>query len=59
MNACANEYLSKLKLISGGNYPVVTDKMPENFWDLGLINRLFPSARIIHCTRDPLDTCIS
>jgi len=59
MNACANEYLAKLKSVSVGNYPIVTDKMPENFWDLGLINRLFPSAPIIHCTRDPLDTCIS
>ena len=59
MNTCANEYLAKLKSVSGGNCPVVTDKMPENFWDLGLISRLFPSARIIHCTRDPFDTCIS
>jgi tetratricopeptide (TPR) repeat protein len=59
INACATEYLAKLRSVSGGDYPVVTDKMPENFWDLGLINLLFPSARIIHCTRDPLDTCIS
>jgi tetratricopeptide (TPR) repeat protein len=37
----------------------VTDKMPHNFLALGLIDRLFPEARIIHCTRDPIDTCLS
>lgn len=37
----------------------VTDKMPSNFLHLGLINLLFPEARVIHCVRDPLDTCLS
>ena len=37
----------------------VTDKMPHNFMTLGLIELLFPSARIIHCKRDPIDTCLS
>ena len=37
----------------------VTDKMPHNFLHLGLIEILFPGARIIHCVRDPLDTCLS
>ena len=37
----------------------VTDKMPQNFLHLGLIALLFPKARIIHCRRDPLDTCLS
>lgn len=36
-----------------------TDKNPQNYEQLGLIARLFPNARIIHCRRDPLDTCIS
>jgi tetratricopeptide (TPR) repeat protein len=35
------------------------DKMPQNFHYLGLIALLFPNARIIHCTRDPIDTCLS
>lgn len=38
---------------------VVTDKMPQNFMHLGLIELLFPDARIIHCLRDPRDTCLS
>ncbi|WJW75197.1 tetratricopeptide repeat protein [Thiohalobacter sp. IOR34] len=37
----------------------VTDKMPGNFMYLGLIALLFPDARVIHCVRDPLDTCLS
>ncbi len=37
----------------------ITDKMPTNFLVLGLISRLFPAAKIIHCRRDPLDTCLS
>jgi hypothetical protein len=37
----------------------VTDKRPDNFLYIGLIKRLFPDARIIHTTRDPLDNCLS
>jgi tetratricopeptide (TPR) repeat protein len=37
----------------------VTDKRPENFLYIGLIKRLFPRARIVHTTRDALDTCLS
>ena len=37
----------------------VTDKMPQNFLHLGLISRLFPDAHIIHCLRNPVDTCLS
>jgi len=38
---------------------VVINKLPHNFMYLGLINALFPNAKIIHCTRNPLDTCLS
>lgn len=36
-----------------------TDKLPGNFLFIGMIRLAFPNARIIHCTRDPRDTCIS
>tara|TARA_R110001592_G_scaffold52649_9_gene161318 strand:+ start:27395 stop:28933 length:1539 start_codon:yes stop_codon:yes gene_type:complete len=36
-----------------------TDKMPYNFMLLGLIALALPNAKIIHCTRDPLETCFS
>lgn len=38
---------------------VVTDKMPQNYLHLALIRILFPDAPIIHCVRDPIDTCLS
>jgi tetratricopeptide (TPR) repeat protein len=37
----------------------VVDKNPLNFLHLGLIALVFPEARILHCVRDPLDTCLS
>lgn len=37
----------------------VTDKMPHNFEHLWLIAAAFPGVPIIHCTRHPLDTCLS
>jgi tetratricopeptide (TPR) repeat protein len=37
----------------------VIDKNPLNFRHLGLIAMLFPRARIIHCVRNSLDTCLS
>jgi tetratricopeptide (TPR) repeat protein len=51
-------YLDRLDTISR-NARYVTDKMPFNFMHLGLIAALFPQARIFHCRRDPLDTCVS
>ncbi len=37
----------------------VTDKMPYNFFYLPLIGKMFPGAKVIRCTRDPVDTCLS
>jgi tetratricopeptide (TPR) repeat protein len=37
----------------------VIDKDLMNFRHLGVIHAVFPRTRIIHCRRDPLDTCLS
>jgi tetratricopeptide (TPR) repeat protein len=37
----------------------IIDKDLCNFLHLGVIHWLLPRARIIHCRRDPLDTCFS
>ena len=37
----------------------MTDKQPLNFYYLGAAALMFPSAHIIHCVRDPRDTCLS
>jgi hypothetical protein len=33
--------------------------MPSNYYFAGLIHLALPNAKIIHCMRDPLDTCVS
>lgn len=52
----ATLYLGELQKRAPTNAEYVIDTMPGNFRHLGLIWRLFPNARIFHCTRDPLDT---
>lgn len=37
----------------------VVDKLPHNFANLGMVALLWPQARIIHCKRNPVDTCWS
>jgi tetratricopeptide (TPR) repeat protein len=50
--------LERLRRASGSADRVI-DKDLQNFLHLGVIHRLLPRARIIHCRRDPLDTCVS
>jgi tetratricopeptide (TPR) repeat protein len=56
--AMADEHLAALRRLAP-DARLVTDKMPTNFLHVGLIATLFPNARIIHCRRDPRDTCFS
>jgi hypothetical protein len=35
------------------------NKSLENYRNLGLVAVLFPAAPVIHCVRDPRDTCVS
>lgn len=37
----------------------VCDKMPENYYFAGFITKALPGAKLIHCTRNPIDTCLS
>lgn len=56
----AADYLSALRVEAPGDDIVrISDKMPYNFFHLGLVRMLFPQAVILHCVRDPLDTCLS
>ncbi len=58
MAQVARRYLEQLEAMAPGAERV-TDKLPHNFLHLGLIQLLFPQARVIHCVREPLDTCLS
>ena len=42
-----------------GKAPKITDKLLTNFFFLGMINLMFPKAKVINTMRDPVDTCLS
>jgi tetratricopeptide (TPR) repeat protein len=54
----ADRYLKTLAALDRDAARVV-DKMPQNFQHLGVIALLFPGARVVHCRRNPRDTCLS
>ena len=37
----------------------ITDKAPQNFRWIGFIKIFFPNSKIIHCTRNSRDICLS
>jgi tetratricopeptide (TPR) repeat protein len=39
--------------------PVFTDKLPNNWENVGAIRAMLPAARIVVCRRDALETCLS
>jgi len=58
LNDYATRYIDHLETLNEGAQRSI-DKMPGNLMYLGLVSALFPKARIIHCVRNPLDTCLS
>jgi tetratricopeptide (TPR) repeat protein len=58
IRTCAEAYLDRLRRLHP-DAALVTDKRPDNFWHVGLIKRLFPTAKIINTRRNPLDNLIS
>jgi tetratricopeptide (TPR) repeat protein len=41
------------------NSDIITDKAPQNFIWIGFIKFFFPNSKIIHCSRNPKDNCLS
>jgi tetratricopeptide (TPR) repeat protein len=58
LTRAAEDYLALLREI-GPKALRVTDKALSNFERLGPIRLALPGARIIHCRRHPVDTCLS
>ena len=57
-NNMGTKYLENLdRYVTNKNY--ITDKAPLNFKWIGLIKLILPKSKIIHCTRDPKDICLS
>ena len=51
------QYLKSVRADNSTDF--FTDKLPGNFWRIGVIKLLFPDARIIDVRRHPIDTCLS
>jgi tetratricopeptide (TPR) repeat protein len=54
----ASQHLERLRALDRAALRIV-DKMPENYLFLGLLARLFPRAKLIHCRRDLRDVAVS
>ncbi len=58
-DAGARRYIEMLDRLGGKNATRVVDKMPDNYQVLGPVACFLPDVRVIHCLRDPRDTCLS
>jgi tetratricopeptide (TPR) repeat protein len=58
LTAWAKEYVSGLQK-RAPDAQRITNKMPANFFAIGLIHTMLPNAKIIHVNRNPVDTCLS
>ncbi|GHA98000.1 hypothetical protein GCM10009069_21260 [Algimonas arctica] len=58
LRALGDEYIQRTK-VHRQSAPFFTDKMPNNFWHIGLIHSILPNAKIIDARRDPMDCCWS
>jgi tetratricopeptide (TPR) repeat protein len=58
VDTIADRYLQRLRQTDGRAQRIV-DKYLNNYLHLGMLEVLFPEARIVHCRRHPLDTCLS
>lgn len=50
-------YVRAARQAANATTTFLIDKLPFNFLYCGLIHRALPDAKIIHVTRDPMDTC--
>lgn len=55
----AKAYVTRLTRAADAPLPNIIDKMPMNFWNVGIIAAIFRNAPILHMRRHPLDTCLS
>ena len=57
LNNIGNKYLNHIKLIT--NSKIFIDKLPVNFFWIGLIKIIFPQAKFIFTSRNIFDNCFS
>ena len=60
--ACRTQKFDRAQFAAGSRRlakSFTRDSSPANFMWSGLIHLVFPQARILHCRRNPVDTCLS
>ena len=57
-DALGSAYIGDLGIVQT-QFRRIIDKMPSNFIYAGLIHMALPNAKIVHLSRDPVDTCLS
>lgn len=62
LDSAAVSYLNEVNNVCSSHQQTrlirIMNTSVSNFMNLGLIALLFPNAKIIHCVRNPLETCI-
>lgn len=59
INKYARSYMKTLEPANTKGLKYIINKTPSNYLNVGLIEILFPNAIILHCSRNPIDTCLS
>ena len=59
LRALGERYLAETRIMRKTGAPRFIDKMPNNFWYIGLIHLILPNALIIDARRHPLACCFS
>ena len=57
--ALGRRFLAETQTYRRRGKPVFIDKMPNNFWHIGLIHLILPRATIIDVRREPMACCFS
>tara|TARA_B100001063_G_C16768870_1_gene560307 strand:+ start:200 stop:2020 length:1821 start_codon:yes stop_codon:yes gene_type:complete len=59
LKAIRKNYLKKINTLNNKNTKYITDKLPQNFMNIGLINTSLPEAKIINIKRNKNDNILS
>jgi tetratricopeptide (TPR) repeat protein len=52
-------YLAEIRRLAGGDFARIVDKMPSNYYWVGLLDAILPGCFLIHSRRHPVETCLS
>jgi len=57
-NKIGENYIKNMRQLSEDTKHIIVKDLLNFTW-LGFIKLIFPNAKIVHCVRNPLDTCVS